>query len=311
MSTSTANFADQDGVIWYDGRMVPWREANTHVLTHTLHYGCGVFEGIRLYDGAQGPAIFRLREHLIRLFHSAKIIDMQIPYDMETLEQACKQAVQQNQLINGYLRPMAFWGAENMGIHGEHLKTHVIVAAWDWGRVMGEEARTRGIKVKTSTIRRHDVNSLMVKAKVNGHYVNSILAMREAKNCQCDEALLLDQQGFVAEGSGENFFMVRDGVVYTPDRSTILEGITRDTVIQFCQEMSIPLVECHITRDQVYMADEAFFTGTAMEILPIRELDGRSIGEGQRGPLTEALQQRYFATVEGHLSEYHSWLTVV
>jgi branched-chain amino acid aminotransferase len=311
VSNGFMSFADREGVIWFDGEMVPWREAKTHVLSHTLHYGLGIFEGIRLYQGESGPAIFRLREHLDRFQASAKIIDMALPYDVATLTEACRQVVRQNQLSSAYLRPMAFWGAESMGIHADHLQTHVIVATWDWGRMIGEQALAQGIKVKTSTIRRHDVNSLMVKAKVNGHYVNSILALREARSCQCDDALLLDQQGFVAEGPGANFFMVSDGVVYTPDRSTVLEGITRATVIQFCREMGLPLVECHLTRDQVYAADEAFFTGTAMEILPVRELDGRVIGDGLRGPVTQAMQERYFAAVEGRLSEYHSWLTVV
>jgi branched-chain amino acid aminotransferase len=303
--------ADRDGVIWYDGKMVPWREATTHVLTHTLHYGMGVFEGVRAYKTEKGTAIFRLKEHTDRLFRSAHILGMKMPFDKAALIEAQKAAVRENNLESGYLRPMAFYGAEAMGISAKTLSTHVIVAAWPWGAYMGKEALEQGIRVKTSSFSRHHVNIHMCKAKANGNYLNSILAHQEAAQDGYDEALLLDVDGFVAEGSGENFFMVRNGKLYTPDLTSALEGITRDTIVQLASEIGLPIIEKRITRDEVYTADEAFFTGTAAEVTPIRELDNRTIGAGKRGPVTAKLQANYFDVVMGRSPRHINWLTLV
>ena len=302
------SMADRDGVIWYDGKLVPWRDATTHVLTHTLHYGMGVFEGVRAYETPGGTAIFRLQEHTDRLFRSAHILGMKMPCDKDTLNQAQKTVVRENGLKSGYLRPMAFYGAEAMGISAKSLSTHVIVAAWPWGAYMGQDALTQGIRVKTSSFTRHHVNIHMCKAKANGNYLNSILAHREAETDGYQEALLLDVDGFVAEGSGENFFLVRNGKLYTPDLTSALEGITRDTIVQLAGELGIPVIEKRITRDEVYVADEAFFTGTAAEVTPIRELDNRKIGEGTRGPLTTRLQSLYFDCVQGRSAAHADWL---
>jgi branched-chain amino acid aminotransferase len=303
--------ADRDGLIWYDGKMVPWRDATTHVLTHTLHYGMGVFEGVRAYKTEKGPAIFRLKEHTDRLFRSAHILGMKMPFDKATLMEAQKAAVRENNLESGYLRPMAFYGAEAMGISAKTLSTHVIVAAWAWGAYLGKEALENGIRVKTSSFARHHVNITMCKAKANGNYMNSILAHQEAAQDGYDEALLLDVDGFVAEGSGENVFIIRNGKLYTPDLTSALEGITRDTIIQLAGEMGLPIIEKRITRDEVYSADEAFFTGTAAEVTPIRELDNRPIGNGTRGPITEKLQSNFFDAVMGRSARHQSWLTLV
>ncbi len=303
--------ADRDGLIWYDGKMVPWRDATTHVLTHTLHYGMGVFEGVRAYKTEKGTAIFRLKEHTDRLFRSAHILGMKMPFDKATLMEAQKAAVRENNLESGYLRPMAFYGAEAMGISAKTLSTHVIVAAWAWGAYLGKEALENGIRVKTSSFARHHVNITMCKAKANGNYMNSILAHQEASQDGYDEALLLDVDGFVAEGSGENVFIIRNGKLYTPDLTSALEGITRDTIIQLADEMGLPVVEKRITRDEVYSADEAFFTGTAAEVTPIRELDNRAIGTGTRGPITEKLQTKFFDAVMGRSPRHQSWLTLV
>jgi len=303
--------ADRDGVIWLDGEMVPWRDAKVHVLTHTLHYGMGVFEGVRAYEAEQGTSIFRLDMHTDRLFNSAKIMNMDIPFDKETINEAQRASVELNNLKSAYLRPMAFYGSEGMGLRADNLKVHVMVAAWEWGAYMGEENLTRGIKVATSSYTRHHVNVTMTKAKSNGSYMNSMLALQEAISHGCDEALLLDTEGFVAEGSGENFFMVRDGVLYTPELTSALDGITRKTIMQLARELGIDVVEKRITRDEVYIADEAFFTGTAAEVTPIRELDNRPIGIGSRGPITEKLQTLYFDIVHGRAPEYLSWLTKI
>jgi len=305
------SMADRDGVIWYDGKMVPWREATTHVLTHTLHYGMGVFEGVRAYKTEKGTAIFRLSEHTDRLLRSAHILGMKIPYDKATLVEAQKAAVRENKLEAGYMRPMAFYGAEAMGIAAKTLSVHVIVAAWTWGAYLGKEALENGIRVKTSSFARHHVNITMCKAKANGNYMNSILAHQEAAQDGYDEALLLDVDGFVAEGSGENVFIVRNGKLYTPDLTSALEGITRDTIISLAGEIGIQVIEKRITRDEVYSADEAFFTGTAAEVTPIRELDNRSIGKGTRGPITEKLQAMFFDVVTGKSARHQSWLTLV
>ncbi|WP_029147138.1 branched-chain amino acid transaminase [Methylophilus sp. 5] len=304
--------ADRDGVIWYDGKMVNWRDATTHVLTHTLHYGMGVFEGVRAYKTDKGTAIFRLKEHTDRLFRSAHILGMKMPFDKETISEAQKAAVRENKLESAYLRPMAFYGAEAMGISAKTLSTHVIVGAWSWGAYMGEEAITKGIRVKTSSFARHHVNITMCKAKANGNYMNSILAHQEAAQDGYQEALLLDVDGFVAEGSGENIFIIRNGKLYTPDLTSALEGITRDTIIHLAKvELGLEVIEKRITRDEVYSADEAFFTGTAAEVTPIRELDNRAIGEGVRGPITEKLQTMYFDVVKGKNAKYAHWLTLV
>jgi branched-chain amino acid aminotransferase len=305
------SMADRDGVIWYDGQMVNWRDATTHVLTHTLHYGMGVFEGVRAYKTDKGTAIFRLKEHTDRLFRSAHILQMKMPYSKEELIEAQKAAVRENNLESAYMRPMAFYGAEAMGISAKTLSTHVIVAAWKWGAYMGQDALDNGIRVKTSSFSRHHVNITMCKAKANGNYMNSILAHQEAALDGYDEALLLDVDGFVAEGSGENIFIIRNGKLYTPDLTSALEGITRDTILQLAAEIGLTVIEKRITRDEVYSADEAFFTGTAAEVTPIRELDRRNIGSGTAGPITKQLQKMYFDAVTGKSTNHADWLTLV
>ena len=306
-----SSMADRDGVIWYDGKMVNWRDATTHVLTHTLHYGMGVFEGVRAYKTDKGTAIFRLQDHTDRMFRSAHILGMKMPFDKATISEAQRAAVRENKLESAYIRPMAFYGAEAMGIAAKTLSTHVICAAWSWGAYMGDEALTRGIRVKTSSFSRHHVNITMCKAKANGNYMNSILAHQEAAQDGYDEALLLDVDGFVAEGSGENVFIIRKGKLYTPDLTSALEGITRDTIVTLAKELGLEVIEKRITRDEVYGADEAFFTGTAAEVTPIRELDNRNIGAGTRGPITEKLQALYFDVVKGKSAKHADWLTLV
>ena len=306
-----SSMADRDGVIWYDGKMVNWRDATTHVLTHTLHYGMGVFEGVRAYKTDKGTAIFRLQEHTDRLFNSAHILQMKMPFSKQEIADAMCAAVRENKLESAYIRPMAFYGAEAMGIAAKTLSTHVICAAWSWGAYMGDEALTKGIRVKTSSFSRHHVNITMCKAKANGNYMNSILAHQEAAQDGYDEALLLDVDGFVAEGSGENVFIIRKGKLYTPDLTSALEGITRDTIVQLAKELGYEVIEKRITRDEVYTADEAFFTGTAAEVTPIRELDNRNIGTGTRGPITEKLQALYFDVVKGKSAKHAHWLTLV
>jgi branched-chain amino acid aminotransferase len=301
--------ADRDGLIWFDGEMVPWREAQVHVLTHTLHYGMGVFEGIRAYQAKNGPAIFRLEEHTRRLFRSAHIMNMNMPYDEKAINDATIAAVRENKLDSAYIRPMCFYGAEGMGLRADNLRTHVIIAAWEWGAYLGDDGLEKGIRIRTSSFARHHVNVTMCRAKANGHYINSMMALQEAINDGYDEALLLDTQGFVMEGSGENIFIVSNGTIYTPDLSSALDGITRNTIFQIANDQGLRVVEKRITRDEVYVADEAFFTGTAAEVTPIRELDGRKIGSGSRGPITEKLQSLYFDAVHGKIKEYESWLT--
>jgi branched-chain amino acid aminotransferase len=300
---------DRDGLIWFNDKFVPWREAKTHVLTHTLHYGLGVFEGVRAYETKKGAAIFRLEDHTKRLFNSAHIVGMKIPFDAAKINKAQKESISKNNLKSGYIRPMAFYGAEAIGISAKELSTNVIVAAWNWGAYMGQEALESGIKVKTSSFSRHHVNSTMTKAKANGNYMNSIIAHQEATSDGYDEALLLDTQGFIAEGTGENIFIVKHGKLYTPTLSSALEGITRDTVITIAKDLNVEVIEKNITRDEVYTADEAFFTGTAAEVTPIKELDKRLIGKGKRGSLTEEIQKIYFDTVKGINSHYAHWLT--
>lgn len=305
------SMADRDGLIWYDGEMVPWRDATTHVLTHTLHYGMGVFEGVRAYPTDRGPAIFRLEDHTRRLFRSARILGMTIPFTEDELNDAQKAAVRENGLKSAYIRPMCFYGSEGMGLRADNLKVHGIVAAWEWGAYLGAENMERGIRIKTSSFNRHHVNITMCKAKANGNYMNSMLALQEALSCGYDEALLLDVEGYVSEGSGENFFMVCDGVIYTPELTSALDGITRKSILALAAEEGIEVREKRITRDEVYVADEAFFTGTAAEVTPIRELDRRPIGNGGRGPVTERLQALYFDVVHGRNGRHEEWLTYV
>jgi len=303
--------ADRDGLIWLDGEIVPWREARVHVLTHTLHYGMGVFEGVRAYRTEQGTAIFRLREHTDRLFNSAHIVGMTMPYDREVLDAAQRAAVRENGLDSAYIRPMCFYGSEGMGLRADNLNVHCMVAAWAWGAYLGEENMRDGIRIRVSSFTRHHVNIAMCRAKVNGNYMNSMMALQEALRDGYDEALLLDAEGYVMEGSGENIFIVREGVLYTPDLTSALDGITRKTVLSLADELGIKVAEKRITRDEVYIADEAFFTGTAAEVTPIREVDGRAIGTGTRGPITERLQALYFDQVHGRRDEHPQWLTLV
>jgi branched-chain amino acid aminotransferase len=303
--------ADRDGFIWYDGQLVPWRQATTHVLTHSLHYGLAVFEGVRAYKTRAGTAIFRLREHTDRLFNSGKIFMMEMPFSREVLMEAQREVVRANKLESCYLRPLAFYGSEKMGVSPKGASVHVAIAAWPWGAYLGEEGLIKGIRVKTSSFQRHHINVSMVRSKTAGHYVNSILANLEATRDGYDEALLLDTQGFVAEGAGENLFIVKDGQVFEPEMVSGLTGITRATVIELARELGFAVTAKPMTRDDVYLADEAFFTGTAAEITPIRELDGRTIGAGHRGPITEKIQTLFFDVVNGRADKYRQWLTIV
>jgi branched-chain amino acid aminotransferase len=305
------SMADRDGFIWYDGKLVPWREANTHVLTHSLHYGLSVFEGVRAYKTAKGTAIFRLAEHTQRLINSGKIYMMSIPYSKEELMEAQLEVVRANKLESCYLRPIAFYGSEKMGISTKGATVHVAIAAWPWGAYLGEDGLTKGIRVKTSSFARHHVNVTMPRAKLASTYANSILANLEATEAGYDEALLLDTNGFVAEGAGENLFVIKDGAIYEPEIASALTGITRASIIRVAKEFGLDVVSKRITRDDIYIADEAFFTGTAAEVTPIRELDGRTIGEGARGPITEKLQSRFFQIVSGQAPEYEDWLSYI
>lgn len=302
---------DRDGVIWQDGKLLPWRDAKVHVLTHTLHYGMGVFEGIRAYKTGKGTAVFRLDEHMDRLFNSAHIMRMALPYTREQIRNAVLEVLRQNKLASAYIRPVCFYGAEGMGLRADNLKTHVAVAAWEWGAYLGAEALEKGIRIKTSSYTRHHVNISMCKAKANGHYINSMLAFQEAHENGYDEALLLDTDGYVAEGSAENIFIVRNGILYTPDLTSALEGITRDTIIALAGECGYTVKEKRITRDEVYIADEAFFTGTAAEVTPIREADNRRIGSGGKGPITARLQSLYLDCVYGRADKHADWLTYI
>lgn len=303
--------SDRDGSIWYDGTLVPWRDATTHVLTYTLHYGVGCFEGVRAYAATRGTAIFRLQEHTRRLFNSAKILGMKIPFAPEQIEQATCEVVRENKLRECYIRPMVFYGSEGMGLRADNLKVHVIIAAWPWGAYLGADNAERGIRVRTSSFVRHHVNSTLCRAKANGNYINSMLALNEVLRDGYDEAIMLDTNGHIAEGSAENIFLVQNGVLHTPDLNSCLDGITRRTVMQLAQDEGIAVRERRITRDELYICDEAFFTGTAAEVMPIREVDNRSVGSGRRGPLTEKLQKRYLAQVKGETDAYSEWLCPV
>jgi branched-chain amino acid aminotransferase len=305
------SIADRDGKIWKDGHMIDWRDATLHVLTHSLHYGMAIFEGVRAYKTPQGTAIFRLKEHTQRLFNSAKIFQMVIPYDMETIMAAQRDVVRANNLESCYLRPLAWIGSEKMGVSARGNTIHVSIAAWPWGAYLGEDGLARGIRVKTSSFTRHHVNVSMVRAKASGYYINSILANQEVTADGYDEALLLDTDGYVSEGAGENVFIVKNGKIYTPDLASCLDGITRDSVLTMARDLGIEIIEKRITRDEMYCADEAFFTGTAAEVTPIRELDNREIGIGSRGPITEKLQSLFFDVVAGKAPQYNHWLTLV
>jgi branched-chain amino acid aminotransferase len=305
------SMADRDGFIWHDGKLVPWREATTHVLTHSLHYGLAVFEGLRAYKTASGTAIFRLREHTERLFNSAHIFMMKMPYDKETLIAAQREVVRANDLESCYVRPIAFYGSEKMGVSPKGAQVHVSIAAWPWGAYLGADGLEKGIRVKTSSFARHHINVTMCRAKFSGTYANSILANQEAVDHGYDEALLLDVDGYVAEGAGENLFLVKNGRLYEPELTSALIGITRDSVIQLAHDIGLEVHTKRITRDDIYIADEAFFTGTAAEVTPIRELDNRVIGAGKRGPVTEKLQSMFFDVVNGRNPKYAKWLTPI
>ena len=304
--------SDRDGKIWMDGQLVDWRDAKIHVLSHTLHYGCGAFEGVRAYNTVGGTAIFRLREHTERLFNSAKILRMKIPFSLEQVMDAQKEVVRVNQLESCYIRPLVWIGSEKLGVSPKGNTIHLMVAAWPWGAYLGEEGMKRGIRVKTSSYTRHHVNITMTQAKAVNNYSNSILANMEALDDGYDEALLLDASGFVSEGAGENLFIIKKGVVYTPDLSAgALNGITRDTIFAICADLGLTLKEKRITRDEVYISDEAFFTGTAAEVTPIRELDRVELGSGSRGPITEKIQAAFFDIVNGRNPKYSEWLSKV
>ncbi|CAG7856190.1 branched-chain amino acid aminotransferase [biofilm metagenome] len=304
-----ATMDDRDGLIWLDGQWVDWRDAKVHVLTHTLHYGCGVFEGLRAYHTDKGPAIFKMREHTDRLFRSAHIMNMPMPFSKDEIDQAQMDAIAKNKLDSAYIRTMCFYGSEGMGLRADNLKVHVMVAAWTWGAYLGAENLEKGIRIRTSSYTRNHVNSTMCKAKANGNYINSILALQEALSTGYDEALLLDHEGFAAEGSGENLFIVRNGKLYTPETTSALEGITRDTILTIAAGQGLSVTVKRLTRDEVYVADEAFFTGSAAEVTPIREYDNRKIGTGSRGPITEKLQTLYFDYVQGRRADHAEWLT--
>ena len=308
---AAANLADRDGWIWLNGELVPWREAQVHVLTYTLHYGIGVFEGVRAYETQRGASFFRLHDHTVRLFDSAHILQIEVPFSHEELIAAQCQVFAANKLKEGYLRPVVYLGSEAMGLRAVDLSVSAAIACWPWPDYMDPESRERGITVRTSSYTRHHVNITMCKAKANGNYINSILALREAQDAGCDEALLLDNEGYVAEGSGENIFVVKNNVIHTPELTSCLPGITRDTILTFARELGFEVVERRITRDEVYIADEAFFTGTAAEVLPIREVDGRTVGDGRRGPVTERLQSLYFDQVRGLRDAHPEWHMLV
>jgi branched-chain amino acid aminotransferase len=297
--------------IWMDGTFVDWKDATVHVLTHTLHYGLGVFEGIRCYKTVDGPAVFRLAEHVERLFASAHISGLKIPFSREQISAAIIETLKVNKMEAGYVRPLVYVGYGAMGIYPGRNPIRTMIATWPWGAYLGDEGLEKGIRVKTSSFTRQHVNISMTKAKVCGNYSNSILGKVEAINDGYDEALFLDPTGHVAEGSGENIFMVRRGVLATTPRSAVLEGITRDSVLTIAAAAGIEAREEFFTRDQLYSADEAFFTGTAAEITPIREVDRRVIGAGTRGPVTRKIQEAFFSAVRGENAHYRSWLTPV
>lgn len=299
---------DRDGFIWMDGEWLDWREAKVHVLTHTLHYGMGAFEGVRAYETDHGPAIFKLEEHTKRLFNSTRILGMKIPFDAATLNQAQREVVSKNNLKSAYIRPMCFYGSEGMGLRADNLKVHTMIAAWEWGAYLGEDNMKNGIRIRTSSYVRHPAHPSLSGAKTNGNYINSMMALKEALEHGFDEALMLDIDGFVSEGSGENIFVIKDEVIYTPNLTSALPGITRDTIVTLAKSMGYEIVEKKLSCDEIYASDEAFFTGTAAEVTPIRDLDGNQIGIGSRGPITEKLQSLYFDCVYGRNADYRHWI---
>ena len=312
MSALPPPMHDRDGKIWMDGELVEWRDAKIHVLSNTLHYGCGAFEGVRAYDTVNGTAIFRLQEHTERLFNSAKILRMKIPFTQEEVNEVQRTVVRANHLKSGYIRPLTWIGSQKLGVSPKGNRIHLMVAAWTWGAYLGDDGMKRGIRVKTSSYTRHHVNITMTQAKAVSNYTNSILANMEALDDGYDEALLLDASGFVSEGAGENLFIIKGGVIYTPDLSAgALNGITRNTVFHIAKDLGLEIVQKRITRDEIYIADEAFFTGTAAEVTPIRELDRIEIGIGSRGTITEKVQTAFFDIVNGRNPKYAHWLTAV
>jgi branched-chain amino acid aminotransferase len=297
--------------IWMDGKFVDWDKASVHILTHTLHYGLGVFEGIRCYETETGPALFRLNEHIERLFNSARIFLMNIPYAKKDIKKAVVETVRINKIKECYIRPLVYMGYGAMGLYAPENPVNVSIAVWPWGAYLGEKGVKNGIRVKTSSFITNHVNSNMSRGKVTGYYVNSQLAKKEAISCGYDEAILLDTEGYVSEGSGENIFMVRKGILKTTPLTSILEGITRNSIIEIAYDEGIPVREQKFTRDELYISDEAFFTGTAAEVTPIRLVDGRNIGTGKPGKITKRLQSIFFNTVKGRNKKYESWLTRV
>ena len=299
---------DRDGFIWMDGEWLDWREAKVHVLTHTLHYGMGAFEGVRAYETDQGPAIFKLEEHTERLFNSTRILGMKIPYDSKTLNQAQREVITRNSLKSAYIRPMCFYGSEGMGLRADNLKVHTMIAAWEWGSYLGEDNMKNGIRIRTSSYVRHPAHPSLSGAKTNGNYINSMMALKEALDHGFDEALMLDIDGYVSEGSGENIFVIKDGVIFTPHLTSALPGITRDTIVTLAKSLGYEIIEKKLSCDEIYASDEAFFTGTAAEVTPIRDLDGNQIGQGMRGPITEKLQSLYFDCVHGRNNDFMHWI---
>ncbi|MBE3091173.1 MAG: branched-chain amino acid transaminase [Candidatus Atribacteria bacterium] len=297
--------------IWMDGKMVDWDEAKVHVCTHALHYGSGVFEGIRAYETESGTAVFRLKEHIERLFNSAKIFKMDIPYTKEDIREAIKNTIKANKLKSGYIRPLIYRGFEQLGLNPFTCPVNCTIAVWEWGAYLGEEALVKGIKTKISSYARSYINSTSQKAKICGNYVNSIFAKMEAIEAGVDEAILLDTRGFVTEGSGENIFWIKNGIIYTTPTATVLEGITRDAIIKIAGDMNYQFQEKYICRDELYISDEVFFTGTAAEVTPIREIDNYQIGEGKRGPITKNIQKKFFAIAKGKEEKYLSWLDYI
>ena len=303
--------SDLKGKIWMDGDLLDWSDAKIHVLTHTLHYGTGVFEGVRAYETSAGPAIFRLNDHTKRLFNSADLIGMSIPYSPEELNDAQANIVRENKLNNAYIRPMCFYGSEGMGLRADNLKVHVCIAAWDWGSYLGDDKITNGIKVKVTDFPKRCEKSMLHKAKASGNYLYSMLALKDALNSGFDEALILDVDNNVNEGSGENFFMVKDGTLYTPRDHTVLNGITRQTIIDISEDLNLEVFEKDISVDDVKVADEAFFTGTAAEVTPVVQVDQSKIGDGMTGKITRKVQKEYFDLIRGRNTKYDHWLTRV
>ncbi len=303
--------SDLKGKIWMDGDLLEWSDAKIHVLTHTLHYGTGVFEGVRAYETSAGPAIFRLNDHTRRLFNSADLIGMSIPYSFEELNNAQANIVRENKLNNAYIRPMCFYGSEGMGLRADNLKVHVCIAAWDWGSYLGDDKITNGIKVKVTDFPKRCEKSMLHKAKASGNYLYSMLALKDALNSGFDEALILDVDNNVNEGSGENFFMVKDDILYTPRDHTVLNGITRQTIIDISKDLDLKVFEKDISVDDVKVADEAFFTGTAAEVTPVIQVDQSKIGDGTTGKITRKVQKEYFDLIRGKNTKYDHWLTRV